>query len=168
MRIIALTALIIVATGTFAMAENHSTLRRGTLQPSADIAIESPQNAESDPVAPVTADLGIFTPELLSFKNFDKTAASSQESFFVTNGTQWDISRIVLRIRYLRADTDELIHERAVTLEVDLPAGATRQVTTKSFDRQRAYYYYASPRQRKAATAFKVAFRVERYDIIAQ
>ena len=166
-RLIHIALLLAAALSLTARADNSSTLRRGALQPSTDVTITSPRPAA--PQQPLMTDsIAIFLPDSLSFKNFDKTASSSQESFFITNDTPWHLSRVVLGIRYLRADTDETLHERTATIDIDIPAGATRQAVIKSFDRQHSYYYYRSQQPRKAATAFKVVFKVLRYDIIAQ
>ena len=60
---------------------------------------------------------------------------------------------------------DQLLTQRSVTIPVSLMPGETKLVSIKSFDIQRLFYYYAGPQPRKAATPFKVAFRLTGYDV---
>lgn len=103
-------------------------------------------------------------PNAVTLKGYSKKASDSRESFFVTNNTKHRISHIRLLMRYSQMN-GEMLHERTATVEVDLKPGETRLVAIKTFDVQRLFYYYASPKPRKSATPFKVAFRLIGYDI---
>ncbi len=103
-------------------------------------------------------------PNAVTLKGYSKKASDSRESFFVTNNTNHRISHIRLLMRYSQLN-GEMLHERTATVEVDLRPGETRLVAIKTFDVQRLFYYYAGPKPRKAATPFKVAFRLVGYDI---
>ena len=103
-------------------------------------------------------------PGAVTLKGYSKKASDSRESFFVTNNTSHRISHIRLLMRYSQMN-GEMLHERTVTVEVDLKPGETRLVAIKTFDIQRLFYYYAGPKPRKAATPFKVAFRLVGYSI---
>ena len=103
-------------------------------------------------------------PNAVTLKGYSKKASDSRESFFVTNNTNHRISHIRLLMRYCQLN-GEMLHERTATVEVDLRPGETRLVAIKTFDVQRLFYYYAGPKPRKAATPFKVAFRLVGYDI---
>ncbi len=103
-------------------------------------------------------------PNAVTLKGYSKKASDSRESFFVTNNTNHRISHIRLLMRYSQMN-GEMLHERTATVEVDLKPHETRLVAIKTFDLQRLFYYYAGPKPRKAATPFKVAFRLTGYDI---
>lgn len=103
-------------------------------------------------------------PNAVTLKGYSKKASDSRESFFVTNNTNHRISHIRLLMRYSQMNGD-MLHERTATVEVDLKPHETRLVSIKTFDVQRLFYYYAGPKPRKAATPFKVAFRLVGYDI---
>lgn len=103
-------------------------------------------------------------PNAVTLKGYSKKASDSRESFFVTNNTNHRISHIRLLMRYSQLN-GEMLHERTATVEVELRPGETRLVAIKTFDVQRLFYYYAGPKPRKAATPFKVAFRLVGYDI---
>lgn len=103
-------------------------------------------------------------PNAVTLKGYSKKASDSRESFFVTNNTNHRISHVRLLMRYSQLN-GEMLHERTATVEVDLKPHETRLVTIKTFDVQRLFYYYAGPKPRKAATPFKVAFRLIGYDI---
>lgn len=103
-------------------------------------------------------------PNAVTLKGYSKKASDSRESFFVTNNTNHRISHIRLLMRYSQMN-GEMLHERTATVEVDLKPRETRLVSIKTFDVQRLFYYYAGPKPRKAATPFKVAFRLVGYDI---
>jgi len=103
-------------------------------------------------------------PAAITLKNFSKRAGDTKESFLVTNNSAHRMSAVRLRLRYTRLN-GEIIHERDVTVPVSLKPGETRNVEIRSFDTQRNYYYYAGPKPRKEAVAFRVAFRLLGYDV---
>lgn len=103
-------------------------------------------------------------PGAVTLKGFSKRASDSKESFFITNNTTHRMSAVRLLLRYTTM-SGEMLTQRAVTVPVSLLPGETKLVSVKSFDVQRLFYYYAGPKPRKQATAFKVAFRLTGYDI---
>ena len=116
--------------------------------------------ADSDSVA---ASAGVDR-NAVSLFNFNKRASDTKESFHVRNNLQQRISSVRLLLRYTALDGTTL-HERTVTVPIDLKAGETKMTMIKSFDTQRLYYYYKGTQPRKQATPFKVAVRVIGYDI---
>lgn len=102
--------------------------------------------------------------DAIELRGFVKRASDSKESFFVTSNLKQRISGLHLRLRYTTLDGQPLT-EREVTIPVDLRPGETKLVAVKSFDIQRMFYYFGGPKPRKAATPFRVAFRLTGYDI---
>ena len=100
----------------------------------------------------------------ITLRGFNKRASDSRETFFVTNNTTHRITHVRLLLRYY-AVTGERLHEREVSVEVNLQPGETQLASVRSFDTQRRFYYYAGPKPRKSATPFRVAFRLLGYDI---
>lgn len=100
----------------------------------------------------------------VTLRGFNKRASDSKESFFVTNNLKHRISAIRLLMRYSTLD-GSMLHERTVTVPVTLAPGETQLVSIKTFDVQRLFYYHGGPKPRKSATPFKVAVRLEGYDI---
>ena len=121
------------------------------------MALESSDGLLPDSLACVDADA-------VSLKGYNKRASDSKESFFITNNTASRMSAVRLLLRYTTMD-DQLLTQRSVTIPVSLMPGETKLVSIKSFDIQRLFYYYAGPQPRKAATPFKVAFRLTGYDV---
>ena len=128
---------------------------RGKVKPQA----ESPagDNTASTGAAMQPADSGA-----VSCSGFEKTLRSGIESFFVTNHTDSALSRLHVTLDYTDISGRQL-HSRSQPISVDIPAGQTRRVEIKSFDRQATFYYYLSPapRTRSTATPFKVHLRVD-------
>lgn len=105
-----------------------------------------------------------FDTHAVTLRGFTKRASDTKETFFVTNNTKHRISHVNLLLRYRTLDGEQL-HEREVTVNVNVGPGETRLASVTSFDRQRMFYYYNGPRPRKSATPFKVSFRLLGYDI---
>jgi len=123
------------------------------------------------PVAVLEADDAMLPDSLtgvdahaVSLKGFNKRASDSKESFFITNNTSGRMSAVRLLLRYTTLG-GELLHQRVVTVPVSLKPGETRLVEIKTWDVQRLFYFYQSSKPRKAATPFKVAYRLTGYDI---
>lgn len=118
-----------------------------------------------DRIVNTTADTATQVDQnAVTLRGFNKRASDSKESFFVTNNLKHRISAIRLLMRYTTLD-GSMLHERAVTAPVTLAPGETQLVSIKTFDVQRLFYYYGGPKPRKSATPFKVAVRLEGYDI---
>lgn len=122
-----------------------------------------------EPIPMPTGNDSIASPDdidqhSITLRGFNKKAGDSKESFIVTNNTGHRISAIRITLRYTTLD-GSMIHERGVVVPITLNPGDTQVATIKSFDTQRLFYYYAGPKPRKAATPFKVAYRLTGYDI---
>ena len=90
-----------------------------------------------------------------TFAGYDKPQASGSETFFVTNGTDRLLTGINLYIDYYTMDGRQL-HKRYVTLDCKIPAGETRMIELKSWDRQHAFYYEKSQPAKKAGTPYTI------------
>ncbi len=125
---------------------------------SPNLVVETP-DAKGDSLGDVRFKKGGIV-----IKGFCKRASDRKESFFVTNNTGTRITGIKLQIRYTDME-GKMLHQRNVDLDCDLEDKQTEQVTVKSFDAQRAFYYYGGDKPRKKATAFKVQMHVISYDV---
>ena len=105
-----------------------------------------------------------LNPNAVSIKGYSKKASDSRETFFVTNKTDHRISQIKLLLRYFAID-GQLLHERVATVNVSLNPGDTKLAWIKSWDIHRQFYYYGGTKPRKAATPFKIAYRLIGYSI---
>lgn len=93
----------------------------------------------------------------IRFYSFDKASSSDWETFFVENNTDRVLTGVSLYIMYKSMDSRQF-HKRFVVLErLAIPAGETRQVSVRSFDKQHSFYYYESSAGRSGARPFKVA-----------
>lgn len=112
-----------------------------------------PAEPAADTVAPDSGKVAV--------NGFEKALRSSTESMFVTNSTGRDISSLYLDITYLDMK-GRMLHRNAQWIEADIPAGETRMVYVRSFDRQNLFYYHLSPQPKRAsrATPFKVSVEV--------
>lgn len=105
---------------------------------------------EYDTVA-VAADSLLFP-----FSGYEKTLRSSKESFFVTNRSDSTVTRLSLDIIY-KDMKGRPLDTRSVDLDIDLPAGETRRIDLRSWDRQNVFYYHLSPVPRSDhATPYRV------------
>lgn len=74
------------------------------------------------------------------------------------------MSHVKLKFQYSTMN-GEVIHERVVTVEVNLNPGDTRLAGISSWDKQRMFYYHGGPKPRKSATPYRVAFALVGYTI---
>lgn len=89
--------------------------------------------------------------------SFDKASSSDWETFFVENNTDRVMTGLSVYIIYKSMDGKQF-HKRFVAFEdLYIPAGETRQVSTRSFDKQHSFYYHESSAGRSGARPFKVA-----------
>ncbi|MBR5744402.1 MAG: hypothetical protein IKX94_03645, partial [Muribaculaceae bacterium] len=93
-------------------------------------------------------------------RGFDKPLYSVKETFLVTNKLSRRISSITLTINYIDI-ADRVFNSRTVTVDCSIPSGTTRQLSIKSFDTQKSYYYIRSRRPRAQSTPFQVAITVD-------
>lgn len=110
------------------------------------------------------AESGEVSQESVSLRGYTKRASDSRETFLITNNTTGRMSHVRLRFRYSTLG-GEVLHERVVTVEVNLKAGETRLVSVPSWDKQRMFYYHGGSQPRKPATPYRIAYALVGYDI---
>lgn len=103
--------------------------------------------AKTDTTA--VADTVMPSAGMLIVSGYDKPLRSRRESLFVTNRSNRTLKAVTLRITYLDADGRQL-HVADRTLNTDIPAGETRQLTFPSWDRQMTFYYLLTGKPRTA------------------
>lgn len=107
-----------------------------------------------------------FTSLAISMHGYSKQLGDTRESFVLRNETQnYHISRVTLRLVYSLEDGHQ-IYRRKEVIECDLAPGASRQITIKSFDSDKRYYYFQTHPKRGAGTPYRVQYDVLRYDVV--
>ncbi|MDE5772849.1 MAG: FxLYD domain-containing protein [Muribaculaceae bacterium] len=90
---------------------------------------------------------------------YDKNAGSTSERWFVRNNSDRDIRSLTVEITYYDMSGKQL-HQRDAVIYVNIPAGETRMVEVKSFDKQKNLYYYKSQPSRRASTPYDIRMRI--------
>ena len=98
---------------------------------------------KSDQEVTVVADSTTVSPDSITIADYDKPLRSNYETFFVTNRHSRTIVRITIDIDYIDMNGSQL-HSRSVTVECEIPPGATRQLHTRAWDRQKAFYHHTT------------------------
>lgn len=98
---------------------------------------------KSEQEVTVVADSTTVSPDSITIADYDKPLRSNYETFFVTNRHSRTIVRITIDIDYIDMNGSEL-HSRSVTVECEIPPGATRQLHTRAWDRQKAFYHHTT------------------------
>lgn len=98
---------------------------------------------KSEQEVTVVADSTTVSPDSITIADYDKPLRSNYETFFVTNRHSRTIVRITVDIDYIDMNGSQL-HSRSVTVECDIPPGATRQLQTRAWDRQKAFYHHTT------------------------
>lgn len=98
---------------------------------------------KSEQEVTVIADSTTVSPDSITIADYDKPLRSNYETFFVTNRHSRTIVRITVNIDYIDMNGSQL-HSRSVTVECDIPPGATRQLQTRAWDRQKAFYHHTT------------------------
>ncbi len=91
---------------------------------------------------------------------YAKPAGSLKETFQLKNGTARELKRVILRIDYFRPDSSQ-IHSRQATVDCDIPAGEERQITLRSWDPQKNYFFLHGTKPRKKASPYWVIITPE-------
>ena len=93
---------------------------------------------------------------------FEKPLRSMRESMFVSNATSRDINSIDLTIDYLDMKGRGL-HQATHSVDIEIPAGETRRIEVRAFDRSSLFYYHLSPvpPRAKHATPFNVKVTIK-------
>ncbi len=98
---------------------------------------------KSEQEVTVVADSTTVSPDSITIADYDKPLRSNYETFFVTNRHSRTIVRITVNIDYIDMNGSQL-HSRSVTVECEIPPGATRQLHTRAWDRQKAFYHHTT------------------------
>lgn len=98
---------------------------------------------KSEQEVTVVADSTTVSPDSITIADYDKPLRSNYETFFVTNRHSHTIVRITIDIDYIDMNGSQL-HSRSVTVECEIPPGATRQLHTRAWDRQKAFYHHTT------------------------
>ncbi len=98
---------------------------------------------KSEQEVTVVADSTTVSPDSITIADYDKPLRSNYETFFVTNRHCRTIVRITIDIDYIDMNGSQL-HSRSVTVECEIPPGATRQLHTRAWDRQKAFYHHTT------------------------
>ncbi len=98
---------------------------------------------KSEQEVTVVADSTTVSPDSITIADYDKPLRSNYETFFVTNRHNRTIVRITIDIDYIDMNGSQL-HSRSVTVECEIPPGATRQLHTRAWDRQKAFYHHTT------------------------
>lgn len=98
---------------------------------------------KSEQEVTVVADSTTVSPDSITIADYDKPLRSNYETFFVTNRHSRTIVRITVDIDYIDMNGSQL-HSRSVTVECEIPPGATRQLHTRAWDRQKAFYHHTT------------------------
>lgn len=98
---------------------------------------------KSEQEVTVVADSTTVSPDSITIADYDKPLRSNYETFFVTNRHSRTIVRITIDIDYIDMNGSQL-HSRSVTVECEIPPGATRQLLTRAWDRQKAFYHHTT------------------------
>ena len=95
----------------------------------------------------------------VAITDYKKPAGSDKETFSVTNNTDKTLAAIGMEIEYLTPEGRQL-HKRYVTADCDVPAGETRIIDMRSWDRQRSWYYVNGQKPRKQALPYEIRLEV--------
>lgn len=149
--------LIITVVLTATAALSQRTTRHGLkVDPDAVGAVlEHASKARYDTIAPPEASM-------IEVNGYDKPLRSRRETFFVTNNSKRHIGAIAYTITYY--DTQHrMLHRAAHNVDIDIPAGQTRQANMRSWDTQHSFYYVHSavPDRTKKATPYEVTISVD-------
>lgn len=98
---------------------------------------------KSEQEVTVVADSTTVSPDSITIADYDKPLRSNYETFFVTNRHSRTIVRITIDIDYIDMNGSQL-RSRSVTVECEIPPGATRQLHTRAWDRQKAFYHHTT------------------------
>lgn len=98
---------------------------------------------KSEQEVTVVADSTTVSPDSITIADYDKPLRSNYETIFVTNRYQRKLIQITINIDYIDMNGSQL-HSRSVTVECEIPPGATRQLHTRAWDRQKAFYHHTT------------------------
>lgn len=127
LRVIA-TSLLVLAVTSVAAPDTRTTRKK---------LVKSEQEVT------VVADSTTVSPDSITIADYDKPLRSNYETIFVTNRYQRKLIQITINIDYIDMNGSQM-HSRSVTVECEIPPGATRQLHTRAWDRQKAFYHHTT------------------------
>lgn len=151
-RILSLSLIALATAGIAAQAQRTT---RGGLVPQ--------QSAQTGaPVSEATDTIVAPEPHIVDINGYDKPLRSRREVFFATNNSGRGIEALAFTIDYYDTKNRQL-HKAHHNVNVDIPAGETRQVSVRSWDSQCNFYYIHSavPQRVEKATAYRVTIAVD-------
>lgn len=146
--------LLVIFCAMAAMAQNTT---RQHLQPGAT----SGATAAATPSVSYDTIVGPRA-HLLDLSGYDKPLRSRRETFFATNNASVPVASMAFTINYLD-QSGRMLHSASQRVNVDIPAGETRQVSLRSWDEQQAFYYVHSavPTRAAQATPYDITITVD-------
>lgn len=101
-------------------------------------------------------------PHTVDLNGYDKPLRSHNETFFATNNGKSDITGMAFTITYLDSSHREM-HKAHHNIRTDIPAGETRQIAVRSWDKQQSFYYVRStvPTRAQQATPYDVKIQID-------
>ena len=108
-----------------------------------------------------------YLPGAIELKGYNKRLSDRKETFYVTNRSNYQITRVTVKFRYRDMD-GKMIHEQTVNVECNVGPGETHQATIASFDKTGQFYYYGSTKPHKSATPYKVEAHIVGYEIFVK
>ena len=98
----------------------------------------------------------------VDINGYDKPLRSSRETFFATNNGKQTIAGMAFTITYLDSSGRQL-HKAHHNTSSEIPAGETRQIAVRSWDKQQSFYYTRStvPVRASQATPYDVKIEID-------
>lgn len=147
MRIPLLLVISLIGINSFAQ---NTTRKKLKLNPKA-LAVET--NAGSDTIYyPPTDSISLY--------GYEKAQTSTKETFFVSNHSSNDISKIRIILTYSDLH-GSLLHRHDVDVNLNLSAGETRFVSIKSWDPNKLWFYTGTQARHNAySNPFDVSYKI--------
>lgn len=109
------------------------------------------------------ADAAVFCDSVIVMRGYSKRAGATKETFMLTNNSNLYITAVEITFRY--TDTEGApLHERTEIVSCDLPPYSSRQLSIKTFDEGKKFYYHKS-KPTKGAIAYNVAVKILSYSV---
>lgn len=159
MKIRVLILLIVAVSSQWSVAQGRVNSTRKGLQ----LNVSAKEKIDNVIDTIVIKKVDGFCENAVTMRGYAKSAGAAKETFMLTNNTNLWLSLVEFTFRYTDVDGVQ-VHERTETISCDLPPYSSRQVSIKSFDVGKKFYYYKN-KPRKDAVAYKVAIKLLRYDI---
>lgn len=150
--LLALLTALLIALPAFARQTTRSRPKARKPAPTATISPRDPLRLDT-----------INTPSraILTIRDYSKPLRTHREIIFVENHTPDTLITLDLHIRYDDLSHREL-HQRDVTIPLNIPPHSTRQVTFRAWDINHDFYYRGNRRPPVRATPYDIAITATR------